>query len=172
MPSPTILSYTIADENGDTATAELFVAYDASTETVSALLSAAAAYGGLIDAVTGGKIVEFNVKINALPDPSWKAAAIADTDIQKTLLENFVVADSKYPQEFTVPGLRGTLVGTDGKPILTSGGAIDALNDLIVAGSGAVFPNNQFLLDLTALRDAAVTFRKRKGSRQRSKVIV
>jgi hypothetical protein len=126
----------------------------------------------LIDAVTAGKIVEFNVKINALPDPAWKSAALADSDIQKTLLENFNVADSKYPQDYTVPALRGTLVGTDGKPILTSGGAIDSLNDAIVAGSGAVFPNNKFLLDLTSLRDAAVTFRKRKGSREKSKVVV
>lgn len=172
MPSPTIFSYTIADENGDTGTADLYVAYDAATETVASLLGAAAAYGGLIDAVTAGKIVEFNIKVNALPDPAWKAAAIADSDIQKTLLENFNVADSKYPQDFTVPALRGTLVGTDGKPILTSGGAIDALNDAIVAGSGAVFPNNKFLLDLTSLRDAAVTFRKRKGSREKSKVVV
>lgn len=172
MPSPTIFSYTIADENGDTATSDLYVAYDAATETVASLLGAAAAFGGLIDAVTAGKIVEFNVKINALPDPAWKAAAIADSDIQKTLLENFVAADTKYPQDFTVPALRGTLVGTDGKPILTAGGAIALLNAAIVVGSGAVFPNNKFLLDLTALRDAAVTFRKRKGSRERSKVIV
>lgn len=171
MPSPTIFSYSIIDENGDPGTADLFVAYDAATETVAALLGAAAAYGGLIDAVTGGKITEFNVKINALPDPAWKAAPIADSDIQKTLLENFNVADTKYPQEFLVPALRGTLVGVDGKPILTSGGAIDALNDLIVAGSGAVFPNNKFLLDITSLRDAAVTFRKRKGSLSRSRVI-
>jgi hypothetical protein len=171
MPSPTIFSYSIVDENGDPGTADLFVAYDAATETVAALLGAAAAYGGLIDAVTGGKIVEFNVKINALPDPSWKAAAIADSDIQKTLLENFNVTDSKYPQEFLVPALRGTLVGTDGKPILTSGGAIDALNDLIVAGSGGVSPNNKFLLELTSLRDAAVTFRKRKGSLARTRVL-
>lgn len=172
LPSPTIFSYSIEDENGTPGTADLYVAYDAATETVASLLGAAAAFGGLIDAVTAGRIVEFNVKINALPDPSWKAAALADSDIEKTLLENFNVADTKYPQDFTVPALRGTLIGTDGKPILTSGGAIDALNDLIVAGSGAVFPNNKFLLDITSLRDAAVTFRKHKGSRKSTKVIV
>lgn len=172
MPSPTIMSFTIKDESGDTATSDLFVAYDAATETVAALLGAAAAYGGLLDAVTGGQIIEFNLKINGLPDPSWKVAPIADSDVQKTLLENFNVADSKYPQDFIVPAIRGTLIDTAGKPILTSGAAIDALNDLIVAGSGAVFPNNKFLLDLTSLRDAAITFRKRKNSRALSKVKV
>lgn len=172
MPSPTILSYTIRDENGDPAVADLYVAYDATTETVSALLGAAAAFGGLIDAVTGGKITEFNIKIPAAPDPSWKAAALADSDVQKTLLENFNAADTLYPQEFIVPALRGTLVDTNGQPILTSGGAIALLNAAIVAGSGAVFPNNKFLLDLVSLRDAAVTFRKSKDSRKRSKVRV
>lgn len=172
MPTPTIFSYSIKDENGTPATADLYVAYDAATETVAALLGAAAAYGGLIDAVTAGKITEFNVKINALPDPAWKSAAIADSDSEKTLLENFNVVDSIYPQEFTVPAFRGTLQNPDGSPILTAGGAIALLNAAIVGGSGAVFPQNQFLLDLVSLRDAAVTFRKRKGSRLSTKVTV
>lgn len=171
MPSPTILSYTIQDESGDKETSRLYVAYDAATETVAALLGAAAAYGGLIDAVTAGKITEFNITINALPDPAWKSAALADSDVQKVLLENFNVADSKYPQDFWVPAVRGTLVDVSGHPILTPAGAIDALNDLIVAGSGAVFPNNQFLLDLTGLRDSAITFWKNKDSRKKSKVV-
>jgi hypothetical protein len=172
MPTPTIFSYSIKDENGDPATTDLFVSYDAATETVAALLGAAAAYGGLIDAVTGGKITEFNVKINALPDPAWKAAAIADSDIQKSLLTNFNVTDTKYPQEVLIPALKGTLVGTDGKPILTAGGAIKALTDGLVAPSGGVSVQNKFLLDLTSLRDAAVSFRKRKGSLSRSRVEV
>lgn len=163
MPSPTKFSYTIEDESGDKATALLYVAYDATTETVSSILGAAAAFGGVIDAVTGGKITEFNVTINALPDPSWKSAADADSDVQKTLLENFNAADTIYPQEFTVPAVKGSLIGTDGKPVIASG-AIKTMNDLIVAGSGAIYPNNMFLLDLTSLRDAAVTFRKRKDS--------
>jgi len=171
MPSPTIISYSVLDENGDPDSIPIYVAYDAATETVSALLGAAAAFGGLIDAVTGAKIKEFNVTINALPDPSWKTTVAADIDNQKSLLLNFNVDDSKYPQELVIPAVKGSLIGTDGKPILTSGGAIDALADAIVAGSGAVFPNNKFLIDLVSLRDAAVTFRKVKGSLKKSKVI-
>lgn len=163
MPSPTIFSYTIVDEMGQKSTSQLYVAYDAATETVSSILGAAAAYGGLIDAVTAGKIVEFNVIINALPDPSWKTSVAADINSQKTLLENFVAADTKYPQDFEVPAVKGTLIDADGKPVIASG-AIKDLNDAIIAGSGAVYPNNKFLLDLTGLRDAAVTFRKRKGN--------
>jgi len=172
MPSPTILSYTIEDESGDTETAVLYVAYNAAVLTVGGLLGAAAAFGGVIDAVTGGRIKEFNIKIPALPDPSWKAAALADSDVQKQLLENFNAADTLYPQDFYVPAINPALIDTDGKPILTPAGAIDAMNDLIVSGTLNVFPNNRFLLDLTSLRDAAITFLKKKGSRSKSKVVV
>ena len=172
MPSPTIFSYTIEDENGETATAALYVAYNAATQTVSALLGAAAAFGGLIDAVTGGRIKEFKIKIPALPDPAWKSAALEDSDVQKTLLMNFNVTDSIYPQDFIVPALNPALVLPNGQPDLTSGEPIDDLADAIVAGTGNTFPNNQFLLDLVSLRDAAVTFRKRKDSRKLSKVVV
>lgn len=172
MPSPTIFSYTIEDENGETGTSVLYVAYNAAVLTVGALLGAAAAYGGLIDAVTAGRITEFNIKIPALPDPAWKDNALADSDIQKTLLENFRAADTLYPQDFWVPALNGALVLPNGQPDLTEDGPIDALNELIAAGTANVFPNNQFLLDLTGLRDAAVTFWKRKGSREKSKVKV
>lgn len=168
MPSPTILSYTIEDENGDRSTSMLFVAYDAATVTVGSLLGAAAAFGGAIDAVTAGKIIEFNVHIPALPDPSWKTSVAADIDIQKNLLLNFNVADSKYPQEFLVPAVKGTLIDTDGKPVIASG-AIKDLADLISTGTLTVYPNNKFLIDLTSLRDAATSFRKRTGSLKKSR---
>jgi len=169
MPSPTIISYSVKDENGDPDSIPLFVAYDASTETVSALLGAAAAFGGLIDAVTGARITEVNVTINMLPDPSWKSTVAADIDNQKSLLMNFNAADTKYPQEVVIPAVKGSLIDTNGQPIVGSG-AIKALADAIAAGSGAVFPNNKFLLDLTSLRDAAITFRKVKGSVKKSRV--
>jgi hypothetical protein len=170
MPSPTIISYSLVDENGDAGSVSIFVAYDAATETASSLLGAAAAFGGKIDAITGCVITGFGVNIGALPDPSWKTAPVADTDVQKGLLLNFNAADTVYPQEILIPGLLGSLVGANGQPILTSGAAIDQFADLIVSGSGAVYPNNKFLLDLTSLRDAAVSFRKRKGSLAKSRV--
>jgi hypothetical protein len=110
------------------------------------------------------------VKINALPDPAWKSTVAADIDNQKTLLLNFNVTDTKYPQEVAVPAVKGSLIGVDGKPILTAGGAIKALVDGLAAPSGGVSVQNKFLLDITTLRDAGVTFRKVKGSLRKSKV--
>jgi hypothetical protein len=169
MPSPTIFSYTIEDEAGNPATSRLYVAYNAATETVGSLLGAAAAFGGVIDAVTDGVITQFNVTINALPDPAWKDSAAADSNVNKVLYENFSLDDSKYPWAFEVPAVKGSLIDTNGHPIIGSG-AIDTMNDLIIAGSGAVFPNNEFLIDIVALRDAAVSFRDGGDTRQKSKV--
>lgn len=175
MPSPTIFSYSLKDAVGVRGTADFYTAYDASTETVSALLGAAAALGGMLDAVTAAKITEFNVKINALPDPGWKASAIANIDMEQTLLENFSIHDSKYPQDIDIPCLRDTLIDSAGRPILTAGGAIAILNAAIISGTGitGVSINSKFLEELDALLSAAVTFRKRKSGRSRvSKVVV
>lgn len=175
MPSPTIFSYTIEDAVGVRSTHLIYTAYDAATETVGALLAAASQYGGLLDAVTAGKIVEFNVKVNGLPDPAWKSAAIANVDAEQTLLMNFDITDSKYAQPYDVPALRDTLIDSGGRPIFTAGSAIKALIDAITGatGLGTVSVNSQFLLDLTGLRDIAVTFRKhRKSRKQVSRVIV
>lgn len=168
MPSPTIFSYTIQDAAGVKASHAIFTAYDAATETVASLLAAAAQYGGLLDAVTAGKIIEFNVTINALPDPAWKAAAIANVDSEQTLLMNYAITDSKYSQPYDVPALRDTLIDATGRPIFGVGSAIKALIDAITGatGLGTVSVNSQFLLDLTGLRDIAVSFRKRRKGRK------
>jgi len=165
MPSPTIFSYSLQDAAGVKGTTDIYVAYDAATETVSALLGAAAAYGGLLDAVTAAKITEFNIKINALPDPSWKSAAIANVDMEQTLLENFSIEDSQYVQAIDIPCLRDTLI-VNGRPVIASG-AIAALNAAITSTVGTgVAAQSKFLLNLVALVDAAVTFRKRKRGRK------
>lgn len=165
MPSPTIFSYSLEDKAGVKGSCDLYVSYDAATETIAALLATAAAFGGLLDAVTGAKITGFALKIPALPDPSWKAAAVAGIDMEQTLLENFAVTDSGYVQSFDVPALRDTLLTVDRQPII-SGGAIKAMNDAIIGSVGTgVAAQNKFLLDLTALVDARVSFRKHRRNR-------
>lgn len=172
MPSPTIFSYSLLDDSGVTASVDLFVSYDAATETVAALLATASAFGGLLDAVTGLKITEFNLRINALPDPDWKTAPIAGTDPEKTLLENFRITDSKYVQEFDVPGIRQSLISADKTPIIGSG-AIAAMNTAIVGSLGTgVAAQSKFLLDLTALVDASISFRKHRKKRKAVSLVI
>jgi len=173
MPSPTIFSYELIDAVGVHGTANVYVSYDAATETVSGLLGAAAAVGGLIDAVTAAKVTGFTVNVPALRDPGWKSAAIANVDMEQTLLENFHITDSKYVQAIDIPCLRDTLIDVSGRPILT--GAIAAFNAAVLLGTGitGIGIQSKFLENLTALADYAVTFRKRsRGRRAVSKVVV
>jgi hypothetical protein len=173
MPSPTIFSYELQDAAGVKGSADVFVAYDAATETVGALLAAAAAIGGLIDAVTAGKVRGFTVRVPALPDPGWKSAAIANVDMEQTLLENFHITDSTYVQAIDIPCLRDTLIDPGGRPILT--GPIAAFNAAVVAGTGitGITIQSKFLENLPSLADYAVTFRKRgRGRRAVSRVVV
>lgn len=168
MPSPTIFSYSLEDAAGVKGSCSFFVAYDAAVETVDALLGAAAGLGGLIDAVTAAKITEFNVKINALPDPSWNVGKpVANVDMEQTLLENFSITDSQYVQSYDVPCLRDTLITAGKKPNI-AGGAIQALNNAIISGTGITgyTINSKFLLDLTGLVDAQVSFRKHRRQRK------
>lgn len=168
MPKPTIFSYSLQDAVGVKASHNVFVSYDAATETVAALLATAAAYGGLIDAVTAAKVLEFNVNINALPDPAWKASPIANIDMEQTLLQTFNVFDTSLGYSWDLGALRDTLIGTDGKPITTAGGAIALMNAALIGTLGTgVAAQNQFLLDLVSLRDSAVAFRKHRNQRKR-----
>lgn len=174
MPSPTIFSYSLKDAAGVKGSTDVYVAYDAATETIAALLGAAAAYGGLLDAVTAAKITGFSLHIPALPDPTWKGAAIANVDMEQTLLENMDILDSIYAQSIDIPCLRDTLI-VGGRPVLTAGGPIALLNAALIApgviGTG-VAAQSKFLENLTALRDAQVTFRKRKSGRRAVSKIV
>lgn len=173
MPKPTILSYSLQDDAGVKSSHNIFVSYDAATETVAALLGAAAAYGGLLDAVTGAKIIGFNINVNALPDPSWKANPIASIDMEQTLLQTFNVTDTTLGYSWDLGALRDTLIDGSGHPIMTGGGAIALLNAAIIGTIGTgVSAQNPFLLDLISLRESSVSFRKRRNQRKRASLVV
>lgn len=170
MPSPTIYSYTIKDFNGLEATHLIYVAFDAATETVGALVGNIAAYGGGLDAVTAGKIVDCRIIIDVAPDPSWKATPITGIPIEETLLMNFNQANSKYAQSYDIPAVRDTMFDSAGRPIITSG-ALQALITQItnqttgIGGSSTVFAQSKFSNALQSLRDALKSFRKHRRRR-------
>lgn len=170
MPKPTIYSYTIQDSEGATATHDVYTAYDAATETVGALVGNFAAYGGLLDAVTGGQIIDGNIKINVAPDPSWKSAPAAGSKVVSVAVLNFKQADTPYAWGTTVPAILDSLVSA-GKLIIASGALHTLIGQLInqtpVTGgiglSGTVFANSPYSNALIALKDAFLGSRKRKS---------
>jgi hypothetical protein len=167
MPSPTIFSYTILDSKGVKATNIIYTAYDALTETVSALVGAAAAYGGDLNAVIDGQITDARVIIDIAPDPSWRTAPLANSNVEQTGLFNFRQANSKYLQPNDVPAISASVL--IGGRIDLSNAAIAALIGAITGstGLGGVSVNSKYSNDLTALNDALVTFRKHKRALDR-----
>jgi len=170
MPTPTIYSFTVQDAKGVKATALTYVAYDAATETVGALLGNAAVFGGLVDAISGGVLIDGRVIIDIARDPGWKATPVAGSNVEQTGLFDFNQNNSKYVAAVDIPALlESTLVG----------GRIDLANTDIAAfitnltqasgigGSTTVFNNSKYLNATRSLRDALVTFRKHKRALDR-----
>lgn len=171
MPSPTIYSFTLKDARGVQATTTgIYVAYDAATQTVGAMTGNVAALGGLIDAITDAQIVDARLIIDIAPDPAWKAAPVANSDIQESFNFNFLQANSKYVQSVLVPGLK--------QSILVDNAPAPGVNPLLafisamtgsIGGSNTVFANSKYSNDLTALKDVFVSFRPhRRATKQRT----
>lgn len=174
MPSPTIYSFTLKDARGVQATTTgIYVAYDAATQTVGAMTGNVAALGGLIDAITDAQIVDARLIIDIAPDPGWKSAPVANSDIQESFNFNFLQANSKYVQSVLIPGLKQSILVNNApdpshNPTLAF---IQAMTGSI-GGSNTVFANSKYSNDLTALKDVFVSFRPhRRATKQRTLVV-
>lgn len=166
MPTPTIYSFTIEDDKGVKATSVYYVAYDATTETVSALVGNIAALGGLIDPLTGGQITDARIIIDVAPDPSWKSAPIAGDYVETGAKFTFTQAGSKYVDSTVVPAIAAAQV-VNGKVNLAAGSpAINFINALIgsggIGGSHTVFANSKFMNALTSFLSCDLNVRKHR----------
>jgi len=172
MATPTVLSFTIRDNDGVKASAPFYTQYNGAVETVDGMIGTWLAQGALVDAVTGGVIEGGSILIPLSPDASWKDTPIDGQSVSDTLNLNFKNLATRFLWAAVVPALRDSLV-VGGRPVLTSGGAIDDLVQAILAG----FTNGSYINpsgdDLSALVDAFQGVRKhRKQLTARSKVIV
>jgi len=167
MPSPTIYSFTLQDDSGVKASHIVYVAYDAATETIGALTGNLAAYGGLLDAITDAKIIDARIIIDVAPDPSWKAAPVTPSDVERTGLFDFNQANSKYVAPEDVPAMARSKSPKDRINLADADVAAYITNVTQASGIGGshtVFANSKFLNALQSLRDAAITFRKHRRS--------
>lgn len=173
MATPTVLSYTIQDDNGVKASALFYVSYNGAVETVDGLIGEWLAFGAQLDAVTGGRILEGHIKIPLAADAGWKAAPINGDGVDDTLGLTFSNDDTIYGDTFVVPAVRETLIDAQGKPIVTAAGAIDVLSDAIAGSFTNGFFVNSGGSDLIALVQAFQATRKhRRQLKARSTVIL
>ena len=175
MADATSFEWAIQDDQGLTSRSQMFVAYDASTETVSALLGAWAAYGGLIDACVDGKLIGGTVSIPVLPDPGWKASPVVGNNVNQVMSLNFGNDFNLYRTPIMLPSYSESQVNsTPPRAPNLAATELAALIAAILHGTPtltpAVFPNASFLHDLNALKDAFLTTRKVRAGRTRTRV--
>lgn len=150
----------------------MFVAYDAASETIEALIGAWLAYGGLLDPVIDGQIIGGQILIPLIADASWKSSPAAGNNVNQVMNLNFGNDFNSYRTSILVPSYKETQVNSTPPraPNLTAT-ALAAFIAAIIAGEGGeVFPNSNALHDLNALLDAFLTVRKVKNQRTRTKV--
>jgi len=172
VATPTVLSFTIRDNDGVKASAPFYVSYDGAVETFDALIGEWLALGALIDAVTGGVIESGSIMVPLDADASWKTTPLTGHSVSDTL--NLNLGNDEDIRAFgeVVPALRDTLV-SGGRPIVTAGGAIQLLVAALIGG----FTNGNFATSwgagLSSWIDAFQGVRKhRKQLTARSKVII
>lgn len=175
MAAPTSFEWQIEDDQGLINRAQMFVAYDASAITVSALQAAWSTYGGLIDPCVDGKITGGAMNIPLLPDPAWKAAPNhPGNNVNQILNLNFANDFNLYRTSILLPSYQESVLegAPPYAPDLTDP-ALSALIAAIIHGTPTllpeVFPNASSLHDLSALLDAFLTIRKVRNGKQRTR---
>lgn len=170
MADPTIFSYQIQDDQGVVTNTSIYVAYNAATATIASLQGAWAAFGGLIDAIIDGRIVEGRITVPFASDPSWKAVADEGNNVSQVMTLDFENDFNRYLTAVDLPSYKEAILTPDGDPDLENED-LAAFVAAIIAGSGAIFPNSRDLHDLDALRKAFLTTRKLKAQRTMTTVI-
>lgn len=161
MATPTVLSFTFQDNDGVKSSSPFYASYNGAVETVDALIGVWLALGGLIDAVSGARILNGSITIPLARDASWKTAPLTGHSVSDVLNLVFSNDDTIYTDTFVVPAVRDTLI-VDGKPILTDGGAIDALADALAGSFTNGYYVNSSGSDLIALVKAFQGVRKHR----------
>lgn len=170
MATPTILSHTLLDTNGEKSSTRAHVSYNGAVKTVDSLIGDWLELGGLLDDASNGQIVGGQILIPALPDASWKAAPVAGTDVSDVIVLNFMNATTKYVWGYVLPAF--ITAALSGGNVDLSNAALAALMNLLENDAGGttvdyVNPSTQVL---TSLRDAFQSDRKSRSLRTVSRV--
>jgi hypothetical protein len=163
---PTSFSYQLLDDEGLSSNNSIFVAYDGATETVDALIGAWTNYGGLLDAVVDGKIVEGSITIPLIRNGSWKAAPIEGNNVNQVMNLNFDNDFNSYATSILLPSYKESILTPAGLPDLVDPALAAYIAGILGGYLTQVFPNSRDLHDLNALRDAFLTVRKVRNQKR------
>lgn len=170
MADPTILNFTLLDDEGLSNNCDFPVAYDGATETIDALVGAWIGFGNALDDITDAQITGGSITIPLIPDAGFKTAPITGNNVNQVMNLNFNNDFNSYATSILIPAYKESVLTPTGVPDLADT-ALAAFITLIVTGYlTEVFPNSTSLHDLNALRDAFLTVRKVRNQRRQTRV--
>ncbi len=160
MAAITTISYRVQDAKGNKSSFLIRVPASFTHTQVSAFH---ANFAPVLDAVLGAKIVEAAVEYSLTLPGGLKANPDANNDVQESGLFTMVAADTAFVESIRVPGFKESLFS--GETIPTEAGAALAFKNALISGLDGggvqVLPCDRYGNDLTSMRSAVKTFRKK-----------
>ena len=158
-----ILSTEVLDILGVSTSHAIFIDVPDAT-TVAQLVAYAQAYEAVLDPITDGQPTAGHITVRFTPS-GVKSSPNASSEVEKTGLFNYAQAASQYSQGIDVPAIADATI-VSGRIDLTNTDIV-AWRDFVLATLTGVHAVSKFDNDLTALRDALITFRKHRRAENR-----
>lgn len=162
-----LISFTIVDELGIEASLPIYTQMP-DTMTLAQAISVAEAVETDLDAVTAGQILKCQLKFTVPPASGIKTAPAVGSRVEQTALLNFNTTVTTKRNGFSVPAIANSLIS--GGKIIVASGAVKALADLLITGSGSALFTNALDQVLNAWVDAVLSFRKHRKQLARESV--
>jgi len=173
MADPTIMSYSLEDDQGLKSSTDFYIAYDGAVMTADFLTNAWLAYGAALDAITDAQIVGGSLTVPYQPDGAWKQTPNNGNNVNQVMNLNFNNDFNHFATSILIPSYKESLLLADKRPNLAET-HLAAWITLMIDGytnlTNETFPNSRDLHDLNALRDAFLTVRKVRNQRRGTKV--
>ena len=166
-----VVSATVVDSWGTEASAPAYALVDP-TQTVAEAIAEAQAYVKALDAVTDGKITKMHVQFVPTLPTGLKAAALATgAKVEQTGLINFSATGTSKRYGLAIPAVSDAqLTGDriDATVFGTASTGMDAFLLLLTSVATAIAWANAHSQQIIAVRDAIVSFRKKRRQLGRS----
>ena len=157
---PASFGFSIVDELGVRASTTVYALVDP-TLVLSDQVTQWQALASALVGVTGGQVVDGDVRIRLIPTADQTGKPAAGSRVEQTEVTNYTVSGSGGKKAGTaVPGWANSLI-SGGKPVIGSVAGATWVAALTGTYTGGVLTNATFTA-LGALADAFLSFRKRR----------
>ena len=166
-----VVSATVVDSWGTEASAPAYAFAD-STQTLASIVTEAQAYVTALDGVTDGRITKMHIQIvPSLPTGLKTGAVATGAKVEQTGIVNFSTTGTSKRYGYAIPAVSDAQLTGDRIDATVFGVAstgMDALLALLTGVYTALYWCNEHSQQIIAVRDAIVSFRKKRRQLGRS----